>query len=139
MAENNARLAEKLVRRTKMKKLMRGGLSVLCVLVTLMTYHVLRFRADTLERVASCGYPDHVHDESCYDGDGNLICEEHVHTDACYQMRPAVEDLAAVPEPEPEPASEPTEVSEPEALPETATEPASEPVPEAVAGSDTET
>ena len=36
--------------------------------------------------VLTCGQTEHVHDESCYDEDGNLICalEEHVHDESCY-------------------------------------------------------
>ena len=134
MTDNtNARLVEKLVKRIKRKKLMRCGLSILCVLVAFLTYHELRFKADTLERVASCGYPDHEHVESCYSDEGVLICEKHVHTDACYQMRPDADEPipGPTPEPTPDPTPEPTPESTPEPSPEPTPDPSPEPTPEA--------
>ena len=72
--------------------MLRRGLAALCAVVMLLTYNAIRFEADTLERVAMCGFEyDLVHDESCYDADGNLTCELHEHTDACYQQRPVHE------------------------------------------------
>lgn len=46
----------------------------------------------------SCGLPEHVHDDACYDENGTLVCglEEHEHTDAC---SPAEDENAAEPEP----------------------------------------
>lgn len=70
---------------------------MLSAFVLLTTMNTLKLNADTLERIATCGIAQHVHDESCYDADGELACglEEHVHTDACYQQRPTAEDKAS--------------------------------------------
>ena len=60
----------------------------------LFTMNTLKRNADTLERIAMCGYAEHVHSASCFSGDV-LVCgmEEHIHTDACYQESPASMDM----------------------------------------------
>ena len=63
-------------------------MALLCAIVMFATVNSMKFKADTLERTPTCGYPDHVHDAECYDAAGDLVCERHVHTDACYQQRP---------------------------------------------------
>lgn len=68
----------------------RRIMALLCVITVFMITNQLMFKADTLERVAACGYAEHVHDESCFGEDGMPVCglEEHTHTDGCYQQRP---------------------------------------------------
>ena len=71
------------------KRIFKRGVSLLCAVVMLFTMNTLKRNADTLERIAMCGYAEHVHSESCFVGDV-LSCgmTEHIHTDACYQQTP---------------------------------------------------
>ena len=57
-------------------------------IVLLFTVNTMKREADTLQRIPTCGYPDHIHTEACLDMHGHLDCKIHVHTDACYQERP---------------------------------------------------
>lgn len=76
----------------------RRWVALLSALVLFLTVNTLKLEADTLERIATCGIEQHVHDESCYDASGALICglAEHAHTDACFQQRPQRHDLTRV-------------------------------------------
>ena len=76
----------------------RCWVALLSALVLFLTVNTLKLEADTLERIATCGIEQHVHDESCYDASGALICglAEHAHTDACFQQRPQRHDLTRV-------------------------------------------
>ena len=86
---------------------------MMSAVVLLLTTAGLRHKADTLSYIATCGYPDHEHVDSCYDADGALTCGLHVHTDACYQERPDFEEAPLLDLPEPEEAGEaPTEAIE---------------------------
>ena len=69
---------------------LRRAVALMSAVVMFFTMNSLKMQADTLERVATCGQIQHLHDESCYDRSGGLTCglEEHLHTDACYQQRP---------------------------------------------------
>lgn len=78
------------------RRALKRWLALLCVVVILFTTNQLKFRADTLERIPACGYPDHAHDESCY-VDGELVCGLHEHTDACYQTRPTDDGKSSSP------------------------------------------
>ena len=71
------------------KRIFKRGMALLCAVVMLFTMNTLKRNADTLERIAMCGYAEHVHSESCFVGDV-LSCgmTEHIHTDACYQESP---------------------------------------------------
>lgn len=88
---------ENLITRRVRTGRLRRFVAMLSAFVLLTTMNTLKLNADTLERIATCGIAQHVHDESCYDADGELACglEEHVHTDACYQQRPTAEDKAS--------------------------------------------
>ena len=55
------------------RRALKRWLALLCIVVILFTTNQLKFRADTLERIPACGYPDHAHDESCY-VDGESLC-----------------------------------------------------------------
>ena len=68
------------------KRIFKRGMALICAVVMLFTMNTLKRNADTLERIAMCGYAEHVHSESCFVGDV-LSCgmTEHIHTDACYQ------------------------------------------------------
>ncbi|MBR1560175.1 MAG: hypothetical protein IJ646_08050, partial [Clostridia bacterium] len=87
------RILENYARRRTLKK----TLALLCVATIVSTMLSLRLEADTLERIATCGYAEHVHTEACVGPDGGVICglEAHVHTDACYQQRPVEVELEA--------------------------------------------
>jgi len=76
------------------KRILKRSVALLCAVVMLFTMNTLKRNADTLERIAMCGYAEHVHSASCFSGDV-LVCgmEEHVHTDACYQESPASMDM----------------------------------------------
>ena len=76
------------------KRILKRSVALLCAVVMLFTMNTLKRNADTLERIAMCGYTEHVHTASCFSGDV-LVCgmEEHVHTDACYQESPASMDM----------------------------------------------
>lgn len=77
---------------------MRRVLAMLSVVVLLFTFNTFKYSAITLERTPTCGYPDHVHGEDCYNEDGVLICARHEHTDACYQQTPDTAKIAYVEE-----------------------------------------
>ena len=76
------------------KRILKRSVALLCAVVMLFTMNTLKRNADTLERIAMCGYAEHVHSASCFSGDV-LVCgmEEHIHTDACYQESPASMDM----------------------------------------------
>ena len=82
---------ENVLKKSKQKRLTRRIIAILNVFVLLFTMNSMKFHADTLERIATCGYEDHEHGMECYDEAGELICKRHVHTDACYQLSPAAE------------------------------------------------
>ena len=84
------RTIENALRAMKRQRIWRRVLALLSALVLLFTVNELKYAADTLERIPSCGMEEHSHNEACYDDIGALICglEEHIHTDACYQERP---------------------------------------------------
>ncbi|MBQ8087353.1 MAG: hypothetical protein IJ234_02915 [Clostridia bacterium] len=84
--------------KTKHKRIMRRVLAMLSVVVLLFTFNTFKYSAITLERTPTCGYPDHVHGEDCYNEDGVLICARHEHTDACYQQTPDTAKIAYVEE-----------------------------------------
>ena len=69
---------------------LRRIIAILSAFVLLFTLNSLKFRADTLQRIAMCGLEEHTHTEACYNEAGELVCgrTEHEHTDACYQQRP---------------------------------------------------
>ena len=89
---------ENFVSRRINQRRVRRWVALLSALVLFLTVNTLKLEADTLERVATCGIEQHVHDESCYDASGALICglAEHAHTDACFQQRPQRHDLTRV-------------------------------------------
>ena len=76
-------------RKRTWKRTMKRCVALLCAVVMLFTMNTLKRNADTLERIAMCGFGEHVHTTSCYVGDV-LSCgmTEHVHNDACYQVAP---------------------------------------------------
>ncbi len=86
----NDRIIDGIIKAGSRRVTWRRIMALLCVITVLMTTNQLMFKADTLERIPACGYAEHVHDESCFDGDSMPVCglEEHTHTDACYQQRP---------------------------------------------------
>ena len=87
-------MIENLARRMRRKRMLRRGLALLSALVLLFTMNTLKFQADTLERIPTCGLEEHLHGPECYAEDGaTLVCNlpEHVHTDACYQQRPVTD------------------------------------------------
>ena len=73
---------------------LRRIIAILSAFVLLFTLNSLKFRADTLQRIAMCGLEEHTHTEACYNEAGELVCglTEHEHTDACYQQTPDVGD-----------------------------------------------
>ena len=89
---------ENFVSRRINQRRVRRWVALLSALVLFLTVNTLKLEADTLERIATCGIEQHVHDESCYDASGALICglAEHAHTDACFQQRPQRHDLTRV-------------------------------------------
>lgn len=84
------RMIDYALRAMKRQRIWRRALALLSAIVLLFTVNELKYAADTLERIPSCGMEEHSHDEACYDDIGALICgfEVHIHTDACYQERP---------------------------------------------------
>ena len=76
----------------------RPILTVMGLFVLFLTAGLLMLPAFTLERIPTCGYPDHEHDRSCYlicgmeegqiltDGPAQLACTfvPHVHSKGCY-------------------------------------------------------
>ena len=84
------RMIDYALRAMKRQRIWRRALALLSAIVLLFTVNELKYAADTLERIPSCGVEEHSHDEACYDDIGALICgfEVHIHTDACYQERP---------------------------------------------------
>ena len=116
----NDRIIDGIVKAGSRRATWRRIMALLCVITVFMTTNQLIFKADTLERVAACGYAEHVHDESCFGEDGMPVCglEEHTHTDACYQQRPhkAADEAVAALEPAVEEIEtqlgEPTETGE---------------------------
>ena len=91
MKNNRLNRIEAIVAQSRRNKILRRAIALLSVFVLLLTTNTLKFRADTLERIPTCGFGDHVHTEACYDASGMLVCELHEHTDACYQQRPTAE------------------------------------------------
>ncbi len=89
---------ENFVSRRINQRRVRRWVALLSALVLFLTVNTLKLEADTLERIATCGIEQHVHDESCYDASGALTCglAEHAHTDACFQQRPQRHDLTRV-------------------------------------------
>lgn len=78
------------------KRLIKRAMALVCAFCILATGIMLKRSANTLERIATCGFAEHIHsEEACCDEAGNLICgmEEHVHTDACYQTAPGETEL----------------------------------------------
>ena len=78
---------------------LRRIIAILSAFVLLFTLNSLKFRADTLQRIAMCGLEEHTHTEACYNEAGELVCglTEHEHTDACYQQRPVHEPAEEAP------------------------------------------
>ena len=68
---------EYLARKMRRRRVMRRVLAVLCVIVLVFTSYSMKMTATTLERVPTCGLPDHehTHEQGCYDEADNLICE----------------------------------------------------------------
>lgn len=62
--------------------------TVLASVVVFVTTYALILPAITIDvdEASYCGYISHKHSDSCYDGNGNLICElpEHEHDMGCY-------------------------------------------------------
>ena len=83
--------ADNFLKKRKVHKYIRRAVALLSAFVMLFTVNTLKRNANTLERIPTCGYEEHVHDGSCFNEAGELICgmEEHIHTDACYQAAPA--------------------------------------------------
>ena len=79
-----------LLQKMKQKRVLRRVIAFLSVIVLLVTVNSLKFEADTLEHLPTCGLEEHGHEEACFDENGALSCAltEHVHTDACFQNRP---------------------------------------------------
>ncbi|MCD7804668.1 MAG: hypothetical protein LUH03_05885 [Oscillospiraceae bacterium] len=98
------------------RKVLGSVLLVLAIVVSLTVYWQLRLHGIAITNETYCGYEEHVHteecyettliceleetvgltsdwhahDESCYDEEGNLVCEleecePHTHTDECYE------------------------------------------------------
>ena len=90
MRNNRDFQGDNFIKKRKIHKYLRRVVALLSAFVLLFTVNTLKRNANTLERIATCGYEEHVHDAGCYDAAGALICglEEHVHTDACYQAAP---------------------------------------------------
>ena len=91
------REAKRAIRSMQIRRENARVLAVLAVFVSLAVAGILmqHGRAMTHEEqvldcpVAADGAVAHAHDESCYDADGNLVCqlpevEQHVHDDSCY-------------------------------------------------------
>ncbi len=73
-------------RRDRHERLVLGFvLLFLAVIVSLTVYWQLRYIGITMTNETYCGYEEHTHDETCYDEEGDLICElpEHTHTVEC--------------------------------------------------------
>ena len=49
--------------------------SVLAALAVFVTTYILILPALTLTNETFCGYEEHTHGESCFNADGELICE----------------------------------------------------------------
>lgn len=62
---------QEMLQKVRKQRMLRRVLALLCAVVILFTTNQLKLKADTLERFPDCGYPDHVHDESCFE-DGVL-------------------------------------------------------------------
>ena len=69
--------------------------NVLSFLLTLVSCAVFLFvqvslslPGEALTAEPICGIEEHIHNEDCFDEEGNLICEieEHVHTEDCYKV-----------------------------------------------------
>lgn len=82
----NNNILDIFLRKAHHKKILRRVIALLSVFVLLVTVNNLTFVAVTLEGTPSCGYAEHVHDETCFDEANRLVCPlaEHTHTDACY-------------------------------------------------------
>ena len=88
--------AESMLKSKKVHRYLRRAVALLSVVVMLFTINTLKKRANTLERIPMCGMEEHLHDESCFNELGELICllPEHQHTDACFQQAPVHEESA---------------------------------------------
>ena len=60
-------------------------LTALSMLVTFIVPLILMEPADSMSGILICGKTEHIHDDSCYEGD-DLACgqELHTHSEACY-------------------------------------------------------
>ena len=97
MAMQKNHTAENYIKQLRQKRVLKRVIAMLSVLVILVTFNSTKFTADTLERIADCGYDyDHQHGPECFDASGDLVCRSHVHTDACYQTRPVRDSEALV-------------------------------------------
>lgn len=70
---------------------------ILTALVVFCTTYALILPALTMTQKTYCGLEAHVHEEACYDADGQLICTlpEHTHTRVCYANPEADTETAA--------------------------------------------
>lgn len=73
-------LKRKRIRRTRMTAI----LLTLSLLVSLDVFWTLRQPGLTLAGNADCGYVEHIHDDSCQNGDTTCPINEHTHTIECY-------------------------------------------------------
>lgn len=91
MKQQQTNQIEKIVSRRITSGRLRRVVALLSAFVLFTTMNTLKFNADTLERIPTCGIEQHIHSEDCYDIGGTLVCglAEHVHTDACFQQRPS--------------------------------------------------
>ena len=82
--------ADNFLKKRKVHKYIRRAVALLSAFVMLFTVNTLKRNANTLERIPTCGYEEHVHDGSCFNEAGELICgmEEHIHTE---QVTPSLD------------------------------------------------
>ena len=92
MKKENRTLLEGL-EKSRRGRAWRRAIALLSIVTVLLTVYWLSKPVEAREHVPTCGLEEHVHDDSCFDGNGEIICgmQAHAHTDACYQQNPILE------------------------------------------------
>lgn len=83
MKKKKTNSTSKYIKARQRKKIWRNTVSCLVALVLFCTSYMLVRPAATMNK--DCGQVEHIHEDGCYDENGDVICPflEHVHTEEC--------------------------------------------------------
>ena len=76
-----------LILRQKHRNFLYVLIAVFSLLLAGRVYLRLSIPGEAYSGILTCELEEHVHNESCFDEEGNIICglEEHIHNEECYE------------------------------------------------------